>query len=244
MHNNPEDTSMRLDSYLAHAGIASRREAKDFVKRGLISVNGKKSTEPGMKVFPEKDEITVSEKIAKKIKEKETVLVYKPRGYVSSPDSDEGVLNIFDSFPHFRHLNCVGRLDKESEGLILLSNDGLITKAITGKDHRIEKEYIVTTRERVPDGAIVRMEKGMRLEDGSKTLPAKVQKNKRNVFTIILKEGKKHQIRRMANACRLTIDSLKRVRIHNLEIGSMKPGHFSKLTQEEVDDIKRVGLAS
>ena len=171
--------------------------------------------------------------------QKTTVLVYKPRGYISSKDTD-GEKTIFDVFPQFKELNTVGRLDKESEGLILLSSDGMITKAITGKDHAIEKEYVVTVREKVTPSMMARMSKGMKLEDGW-TLPAKAKRVDTNIFSITLKEGRKHQIRRMANACRLTVESLKRVRIHTISAPKMMPGNFKKLTEDQIRDLKQTG---
>lgn len=140
-------------------------------------------------------------------------------------------------FPQFKHLNTVGRLDKESEGLIILSNDGLITKAITGKHHPIEKEYRVEVREDILPWMMKKMSEGIQLHDGW-TLPAKAIRINKHTFHIILREGRKHQIRRMANECKLTIKSLKRVRIHTLKIGKMIPGNFRKLSKKEIEDLK------
>ncbi len=168
-----------------------------------------------------------------------TVAVYKPRGIISSKDTDRGK-NIFNVFSQFKELNTVGRLDKESEGLILLSNDGMITKAITGKDHNIEKEYIVTVRENFLPWMAKKMSQGMKLHDGW-TLPAKASRVDEHTFKIILKEGRKHQIRRMANECKLTITSLKRIRIHTIKITGMLAGNFKNLSQEQIDDIKLAG---
>ena len=226
---------IRIEKLLSQEGILSRREAKRALEEGKIRLRGK-ILNPGEKVA--KEEIALLEfdrdlEIEKK--KKETYLVYKPRGYTSSKDGEK---NIFHVFPQFSHLNTVGRLDKESEGLILLSNDGLITKAVTGKKHKIEKEYVVTVREDVLPWMIKKMEKGMVLEDGP-TLPVKAERLSRHRFRITLREGRKHQIRRMANKLRLTVTSLKRTRIHNLTIGRMLPGNFRKLKPEEVEEIKR-----
>lgn len=232
---------IRIEKYLSEEGIMSRREAKRFLESGDILINGIKPT-AGDKIDPEKDVITYSKNVNKKMNEKMTVLVYKPRGYISSKDTD-GEKNIFDVFPQFKELNTVGRLDKESEGLIILSNDGMITKAITGKDHLIEKEYVVVVREKITASMMARMSKGMKLEDGW-TLPAKAKKLDLHSFSITLKEGRKHQIRRMANACKLTVESLQRIRIHTITAPKMLPGNFKKLTEEQINDLKITGAVT
>lgn len=229
---------IRIEKYLSEQGIMSRREAKRFLESGDIKINGK-VPQPGDKINPSKDTITYSKKVDSVMKDKITVLVYKPRGVLSSKDTGAGK-NIFDVFTQFKDLNTVGRLDKESEGLILLSNDGMVTKAITGKDHLIEKEYTVTVRENVTPSMMKKMSEGMKLEDGW-TLPAKAHKINTHTFNITLKEGRKHQIRRMANACKLTVESLKRVRIHSMSAPRMLPGNFKKLTLEQINDLKKVG---
>lgn len=227
---------IRIEKYLAHEGLCSRREARSYLERGLVKVNGKRA-EPGQKIIPESDHVEFSYIASDELDQKETVAVYKPRGVISSHDTDQGK-NIFDVFPQYKNLHCVGRLDRESEGLILLSNDGLITKAITGKEHLIEKEYTVHTRENILPWMMKRMSQGMELEDGF-TLPAKAKKTGTHSFNIILKEGRKHQIRRMANACHLTIESLKRIRIHTIEITGMLPGNVKKLDDKIIEDIKK-----
>lgn len=230
--------NIRIEKYLSEQGTMSRREAKKFLESGNIFVNGKKAS-PGDKIHPEKDTLSYTKDVHQEMQEKITVLVYKPRGILSSKDTIGK--NIFHVFPQFSELNTVGRLDKESEGLILLSNDGIITKAITGKDHLIEKEYVVTVREEVQPHMIKKMSEGIKLEDGW-TLPAQAQKINKNTFAIIIKEGRKHQIRRMANACRLTVLSLKRIRIHTITAPKMLPGNFRKLTLEEIQSIKKFVL--
>ena len=226
---------IRIEKYLSGQGILSRREAKKYIEDGLIKIKKKKS-HAGDKINPDKDIIEFDKKIQEKSAEKISVLVYKPRGVLSSKDRSSGK-NIFDVFPQFKHLNTVGRLDKESEGLIILSNDGLITKAITGKHHLVEKEYLVEVREDILPWMMKKMSGGIQLHD-RRTLPAKAIRVNKHTFRITLKEGRKHQIRRMANECKLTIKSLKRIRIHTLNIGKMLPGNFRKLNKKEINDLK------
>ncbi len=228
---------IRIEKYLAEQGIASRREAQALIKAGLVLINKQVVRETGIKIDPARDKVSLHAQAKKVHAKKETLLINKPRGFVSSKDTDPGVKTVFDSFPAYKHLNTVGRLDKESEGLLLLSNDGLVTKVITSKDHLIEKEYIVTTREDIVPAQIDRMCRGIRLDDGM-TRPAEAKKIDKHTFSIVLHEGKKHQIRRMADACKLTITSLKRVRIGKLRLGNTPIGKSRPLTEKEVEGLK------
>lgn len=229
---------VRIEKHLAEQQIASRRESKRYLEQGLVSVNGTKAI-PGQKINPEVDTITIDKKAIETLGGKTTVAVYKPRGVISSHDTDRGK-NIFDVFPQYKHLHTVGRLDKESEGLILLSDDGLVTKAVTNNNHLIEKEYHVTVRENVLPWMMKKMSEGMELEDGW-TLPAQARKLDTHRFAIVLKEGRKHQIRRMANACKLTIEILKRVRVHTITADGMMPGNVKKIDPEVIEEIKKIG---
>jgi len=204
---------MRIHKYLSQQKVCSRREAETLIRRGLIKVNGRPAT-IGMSVDPERDRVEVVGQVSKKM----TVAFYKPRGVVSEQQKIGGQL-----------LNTVGRLDKESEGLILLSNDGTVTAAVTSDKHTIEKEYEVTTQEKIGPSKINKMASGVRLEDGL-TLPAKVKLINNRTFIIILKEGRNHQIRRMAAALNLTAVKIKRTRIGNITLGKLKPGEYRDLT--------------
>ena len=139
--------------------------------------------------------------------------------------------------PQFADLNAVGRLDKESEGLILLSNDGVITSVVTGDDHKIEKEYEVTTRENLKERHMKIMERGMQIGDEA-TKPARTELLSSRSFKIILKEGKHHQIRRMCAALNLTITSLKRIRVGNIVLRGIREGRFRTLSDDEVRKLK------
>jgi len=225
---------MRLDHYLGHHNIASRREAKRLITDGVILVNKKAVREPGYKVQATD---TVSLKMGVTTTPKTTILLYKPKGITCSTNTTEGI-TLYQKFPQFKNLTYVGRLDKESEGLLLMSDDGIITKAVTGEHSDIEKEYVVTVRERVLPTHIERIHKGMKI-DGEKAQPALAFKDAHNTLRIILKEGKKHQVRRMANALHLTVTNLKRIRIGDLKIGTMKPGQSRKLTDKEIADLKK-----
>ena len=219
---------------MAQSGIASRREAKDLITKRLVTVNGKVAREPGMGIDPTKDKVKVTGGV---LESKETLLFYKPRGIETTKTSPDAT-DIHDKFPQFKHLAPVGRLDKDSEGLILLSNDGVLAKVVTGENSKIDKEYQVTVREDVMPALLSRMESGIML-DKVMTLPCLAEKVSRNEYRITLQEGRKHQVRRMANACKLTVTRLVRIRIGDFTIGKMTPGYFKKIPNAVVDQMKK-----
>lgn len=228
---------MRIQKYLSQTGVCSRREAEEFIRRGLVMMNGKVVKEMGVQIDPEKDKVEVKGAAMKEQEEKMTVIVNKPRDIASSRERAEGQ-TIFDLLPQFSQLNIVGRLDKMSTGLLLLSNDGAIARRVTGDEHLTEKEYEVSVREHTSPGMLKAFEEGVTLEDGP-TLPAKVTFLDNYSFRIILKEGRKHQIRRMCQYLHLTVTKLMRLRIGPIALGGLRPGKFRVLTKEEVTALKR-----
>jgi len=230
---------MRIQKYCSEKGLCSRREAEDYIKRGYIKVNGVVVREMGVQINPEKDKVQLS--IPRKItatQSKITVLCYKPRGYTCTKSRDEGP-SIFVLFPEFTQLNTVGRLDKESEGLILLSNDGRVTKAVTGEARKIEKEYEVDVREDVTQDKLNQLSRGVLL-DGIRTLPAITKSIGDHRFRIVLREGKKHQIRRMADVAQWTVTKLKRIRIGSLTSRGLEPGRGRQLSEKEISEIIKI----
>ncbi len=227
---------MRIQKYMSERKILSRRETEDFMLKGFITVNGKVVKELGTQIDPLKDKIEIIQSARPALGKKITIAFNKPRGIVSSKIKEEGP-TVFDLLPEFTYLNTVGRLDKESEGLLLLSNDGAITSTVTGTDHLIEKEYEVTVSEPLTPGKLKRIEGGIMLTEGM-TLPAKTKMIGPHIFKIILREGKKHQIRRMCAAVYLTITNLKRIRIGNITLKDIKQGKYRQLTDAEVATLK------
>jgi len=224
---------MRIQKYCSENGICSRREAEDYIKRGLIKVNGKVVRELGTQIDPLKDKIQlIAARTNASNSQKMTVLCYKPRGYTCSKSRTEGP-SVFSLFPEWAHLNTVGRLDKASEGLLLLSNDGRITKVVTGIDHKIEKEYEVDVREEVTKDKLRLFDIGVMIDD-IKTLPAKTKFLGPHRFIIILREGRKHQIRRMTDVVQWTVTKLKRVRIGPFTTRGLEPGMGRVLNEKEV----------
>lgn len=224
----------RLERYMAHVGIASRREAKEFINKGLVTVNGKVVREPGHGIKPDVDKVKIAGGV---LENKETILFYKPRGIETVKTSPDAI-DIHDKFPQFKHLAPIGRLDKDSEGLILLSNDGVLARTVTGENSTIDKEYRVTVREDVIPAVLQKMEHGMKIEKII-TKPCVAKKVAQNEFAIVLHEGHKHQVRRMANACKLTVTRLVRVRIGELTIGKMTAGNFKKIPNDLIQEMKK-----
>lgn len=225
---------MQLRKYLSQQRILARKETEKLVSLGKIKINGIVIKDSIYAIDPQKDKI----EIVGGAPEKTTIVFNKPRG-ISSSRNDPEDKNIFDLLPQFIHLNTIGRLDKESEGLILLSNDGVLTNVITGRDHLIEKEYIVDVREEVTQTKINALSQGMVLEDGL-TLPAKARKISDHSFVIVLKEGRNHQIRRMANKIRLTVTQLKRTRIGTISLDNLPVGGFRYLDKNEIQKFKQI----
>ncbi|GEM_PF-79399 len=223
----------RLEKTLAHMGIASRREAKDLITTGQVKVNGKVIKEPGYGIKFGKDVIDVQ---GEALQGKETVLVYKPRG-LETNKTTEGTKDLHDYFPKLKHLAPIGRLDKDSEGLIIMSNDGSLARALTQENSHVAKTYEVTVRENVTDEALRKMSTGIML-DKIKTKPAETKRLSRTSFSIVLHEGRKHQIRRMCDVCHLNVEELLRTKIGHLSIGSMKPGAMRNLIIDDIEKLK------
>ncbi len=224
----------RLERYMAHVGIASRREAKEFINKGLVTVNGKVIREPGHGIKPDVDKVKIAGGV---LENKETILFYKPRGIETVKTSPDAI-DIHDKFPQFKHLAPIGRLDKDSEGLILLSNDGVLARTVTGENSTVDKEYRVTVREDVIPAVLQKMEHSMKIEKII-TKPCIAKKVAQKEFSITLHEGHKHQVRRMANACKLTVTRLVRVRIGELTIGKMTAGNFKKIPNDLIQEMKK-----
>jgi 23S rRNA pseudouridine2605 synthase len=221
----------RLERVIAHQGLASRREAKDLIGKKLVQVNGKLITEPGFGVRVGRDVIQV---LGQQVKE--SYLVYKPVGIETTKTTSKSK-DLHDAFPALAHLSPVGRLDKETAGLIIMTNDGTLTKALTKENSSVGKTYLVHVRENISDAAIEKMSHGILL-DKIKTKPAVVVRKSRSSFLITLHEGRKHQIRRMCDVCKLTIESLTRIQIGHLSSAGMKPGNVKKLTPVDLAHLK------
>jgi 23S rRNA pseudouridine2604 synthase len=222
---------IRINKYLAETGVASRREADTLIERGQITVNGKKATIG--------QQITATDvvKVLGSTKSKTYLAYYKGRGIIThSPAENEvDIMTRLKKDYGITDVAPVGRLDKDSEGLIILSNDGRITGPLLDPEAGHEKEYVVEVDKKVSTLFVHLMSLGVDIE-GYTTKPAKVAISPKNEkkFNIIITEGKKHQIRRMCAALGYQIESLKRVRVANVSIGALKPNQYRKINGEEL----------
>lgn len=235
----------RLQKLIAAAGIASRRHAEQMILAGEVTVNGKVVTELGSKADPEKDHIKVRGKLINPSlarREKVYVLLNKPRGYLSSASDPEGRPTVIELLPaSLGRLFPVGRLDFNTEGLLLLTNDGDFTNFITSARNKVEKVYEGKVKGIPDERSIERLRRGVTLEDGTRTAPAKIRKvgeTESNAwFEILLHEGKNQQIRRMFDLIGHSVIKLKRSRIGSLRDDTLKPKDWRKLTNEEVKSL-------
>lgn len=224
---------MRLNKYIAYLNIASRREADKLIKDGKVKVNGEIIINPAIQV-DEKDEIICD--IENYKSEKIYIKLNKPIGYVVSNNKKEGkpIYKLLDE--KLKKLYPVGRLDKDSKGLILFTNDGIFSRKIIGEESECEKEYYVKLEGNISDGALKKLEFGISL-DGKKLKPAIVKRVSKNSFNIILKEGRNRQIRRMCEKVGFEVILLKRLRISNIYLNDLQEGKFEYLTKDEINSI-------
>ncbi len=224
---------MRLNKYIAYLNIASRREADKLIKDGKIKVNGEIIINPAIQVG-ENDKIICDIEDYKS--EKIYIKLNKPVGYVVSNNKKEGkpIYKLLDE--KLKKLYPVGRLDKDSKGLILFTNDGVFSRKIIGEEIECEKEYYVKLEGNISDGALKKLEFGISL-DGKKLKPAIVKRISKNSFNIILKEGRNRQIRRMCEKVGFEVILLKRLRISNIYLNDLQEGKFEYLTKDEINSI-------
>lgn len=230
----------RLQKLIAQAGIASRRAAEELIKSGDVSVNGKVVTELGTKADPEKDHIKVHGKLINtKLQNRENVyvLLNKPKGYLSSAADPEGRKLVTDLVKGFGKLHPVGRLDFNTEGLIILTNDGDFTNKVT-TSKTIPKVYQVKVKGLPTAVAIRKLARGVRLEDGYKTAPADIKTlkptDKNGWFEVTLYEGHNQQIRKMFDSIGHSVVKLKRTHIGGMSDMGLQVGKSRKLAEEEV----------
>lgn len=230
---------MRLNKYLSEAGICSRREADRLIISGRVTVDGR-CAKAGMQVT-EKNDVRIGKKQIKIRSEKVVLAVNKPAGIVCTEDRKEKH-NIIRFLDYPVRVTYAGRLDKDSEGLLIMTNDGDLINALMRARYCHEKEYKVTVNKPVTDEFILRLAKGVRITDKEKrlnvvTLPCKAEKIGKYTFSIVLTQGINRQIRRMCETLGYKVTKLLRVRIANIELGSLKSGEVRKLTNQELKEL-------
>ena len=238
----------RLQKILSQAGIASRRESESIIADGRVAVNGTVVTELGTKADLDTDTITVDGKPITVSEKRVYLLLYKPVGYMTTMKDPEGRPIVSDLLKEIKErVYPIGRLDYNTEGLLLLTNDGALANILMHPSHEVDKGYLVRVSGQVSEVQIKKLCEGVKLEDGM-TAPAKVHQvseSENNTWiSITIHEGRYRQVRRMCEAVGLSVVRLKRSRYDFLEIGEMRPGDFRHLAAEEVERLRRKTVPS
>lgn len=231
----------RLQKYIARCGISSRRKAEDLILNGCVKVNGVVVTELGTKINPEKDVVLVDNK---KISEAEGFIyikLYKPEGYVTTVKDQFGRKTVIDLVDISERIYPIGRLDYNTSGLLLLTNDGDLANKLMHPKYHIYKTYIAEVEGRMSDEAVMRLKSGVKIED-YKTAPAivnivKISSNS-SIVQVSIYEGKNRQVRKMLDAVGHPVRTLKRISFGKINLGDLKPGAWVHLNEEEIKFLK------
>ena len=236
----------RLQKYIAECGVASRRAAEELIKNGKVTVNGKLITEMGVSVDETKDKIKVNGKLISKSNTKVYIMLNKPEGYVSTAKDQFDRPTVLDLIEHNKErIVPVGRLDYNSRGLLLLSNDGDFIYKMTHPKHQISKTYEVKVKGIPTDDQMARLRSGV-IIDGKKTERAQVKikkmLDKNSIIEVVIHEGRNRQVRKMCDKVGLTVVTLTRTKIGPLTLGMLKEGESRSLRPEEIKRLQ--GLAN
>lgn len=234
---------VRINKFLAEAGVASRRQADKLVESGQVTINGIKAKNADK--VKDGDKVCVKGKQIFMQDEKHVVAFYKPEGVTCTKQDKYAKVTIDEVFQYPLRLNYAGRLDKDSKGLLIMTNDGdLIDRMMRARNHH-EKEYIVKVNNSVTDDFIHKMSNGVYLEELEVTTRScTVTKVGEYTFCIILTQGLNRQIRRMCASLGYKVESLMRVRVMNVELGNLKPGEYRRITGEELSELYRLAGGS
>ena len=234
---------VRVQKIIADAGIASRRKAEELIERGAVTVNGKK-VRLGDKANPFKDKITVAGREIKlsKNREKYYIMLHKPRGFITTMNDEQGrkcVAELVDDVP--ARLFPVGRLDRNSEGLLLMTNDGDFANKISHPSTHFAKTYRVTVHPKINEDQLTTLTTGV-IIDGRKSMPAAIRvitsEKERTVLEIVLEEGRNRQIRKMCESVGLEVARLRRIAIGPIKLGMLQPGEWRELKPDEMRSIR------
>jgi 23S rRNA pseudouridine2605 synthase len=231
---------MRLAKYIAHSGVASRRHAERLVTSGRVEVGGRRVVDPALDVDDSSDVRVDGRPIGRE--RHEYYLLNKPVGVVSTAHDPEGRTKVTDLVPSPARLYPVGRLDADTSGLILLTNDGELANRLTHPSFEVGKTYRARVRGSVGESALERLRAGVLLDDG-RTAPARVsvlgRRGRDTELELTIHEGRKRQLRRMCEAVGNPAIELERIRFGPLELGALSPGDFRRLEPEEIDLLRR-----
>jgi 23S rRNA pseudouridine2604 synthase len=231
-----ETGEIRINKFLSEAGVCSRREADRFIVEGKVKIDGVVA-QMGSKVS-KSNRVTFCDKPVKKEEKLVLIAFNKPEGIVCTTDHNEPD-NIVDYLNYGMRIYPIGRLDKDSEGLILLTNDGDIVNKILRAENKHEKEYVVTVNKEITLEFIKKMSSGVPILD-TITNPCKVTMIDKNTFNIVLTQGLNRQIRRMCEFLGYRVVSLRRIRIMNIQLGRLKTGDFRNVTEREIEDLNKL----
>ncbi len=238
------NNEVRLQKFMAEQGIASRRKSEDLIRSGKVKVNGHIAV-IGQKINPKKDLVTVGKQkiIPPKTRNMVYIMLNKPRGYVTTVSDEYDRKTVMDLIPDIKErIYPVGRLDKDSEGLLIMTNDGSFTNCLTHPSHGLAKVYRVTVRPAVDDEILYNLRNGIVI-DGRKTAPADVtvltEEENRVVLEFVLHEGRNREIRKMCESQGLEVARLKRTAVGSLKLGVLPQGKYRELTEQEVKKLLR-----
>jgi len=233
---------VRLQKFLSMAGFCSRRKGETYITRGKVKVNGQTVTELGTKIDPVVDRVEVNGQILQQQEERIYIVLNKPKGYITSCEQ-QGEPIVIDLLDIPQRVYPVGRLDKDSTGLLLLTNDGDLSQRLSHPRHHIEKTYLVKVRGCVTEQKLQNLRDGILLNDG-KTSPAKVGNvrigRSTSWFELTIGEGRNRQVRRMCEEIDLQVVRLKRIRMAFLELGNVATGRYRILSTQEVKSLKKL----
>jgi len=230
-------SKIRLHKFLANCGVASRRHSEGFIREGYVRVNDQIITEDGFQIDPEVDKVYFQEKLVKP-EPRLYFAINKPRGFVCT-NAHFKEPRVVDLFRTKERLYSVGRLDKDSEGLLIVTNDGELCQKISHPSYEVPKTYFVTIRGYVDGASLERMQKGIWLSDGKTSrTKIKVLKRARDISSLLvtITEGKKREIRRIFAKFGFKVRHLTRIQIGNLHLGNLKPGKFRQISFRELED--------
>ena len=236
---NEDSKAIRLNKYIAMCGICSRRDADKLIQDNRVTINGK-IAENGAKVT-DKDEVCLDGKVIRMNDEKVVLAYNKPVGVVCTEKDEHAEKTIIDDIKYEKRVTYAGRLDKDSEGLMILTNDGDLIQAMMKSANGHEKEYVVEVDKEISDAFVKDMAKGVYLEDLDQTTKTcVVRKNGKKSFNIILTQGLNRQIRRMCEAFGYKVTKLKRIRILNIELGNLDYSEYRIIRGQELKELYKV----
>lgn len=234
---------MRLNRFLSLAGVASRRKADELIREGKVSVGGQVVRELGTQVDPDRDVVSLANQVVRLPEDFVYIMVNKPRGYISSVRDDRGRKVVVDLVKVKERVYPVGRLDYNTEGLLLLTNDGELAHRLAHPSFGLERTYEVWVKGSLGDRDLEGLRKGVVLSDGpARPSGAKIVSKVRDgtLLELTLKEGRKREVRRMVESVGHRVHRLKRISFANLSLGDLPEGEFRFLTQKEVEGLKRM----